>query len=60
VPPGIAVTTQPWNLPSWLSPPLVIKPAFEHMSRAYTLSTPARKRTVPLHSSWNRSDSRFC
>ena len=37
VPPGIAVTTQPWNLPSWLSPPLVIKPAFEHMSRGVHL-----------------------
>ena len=32
-PPGIVVTSKAWELPSWLSPPLVLKPAFEHMSR---------------------------
>jgi D-alanine-D-alanine ligase len=33
VPPGVAVAAKTWRLPSWLSPPLVLKPAFEHMSR---------------------------
>ena len=33
VPPGIVVGSKTWDLPSWLRPPLVIKPAFEHMSR---------------------------
>jgi D-alanine-D-alanine ligase len=38
VPPGIAVTSRAWKLPSWLSPPLVLKPAFEHMSRGVHLA----------------------
>jgi D-alanine-D-alanine ligase-like ATP-grasp enzyme/SAM-dependent methyltransferase len=33
VPPGIVIHTDSWELPSWLRPPLVLKPAFEHMSR---------------------------
>jgi D-alanine-D-alanine ligase len=33
VPPGILVQSNNWTLPDWLRPPLVLKPAFEHMSR---------------------------
>ena len=43
VPPGVVVTTHPWTLPSWLSPPLVIKPAFEHMSRGVHLVNTAEE-----------------
>ena len=37
-PPGIVITSENWKLPSWLSPPLVLKPAFEHMSRGLRLA----------------------
>ena len=37
-PPGIVISAQNWKLPSWLSPPLVLKPAFEHMSRGLRLA----------------------
>jgi D-alanine-D-alanine ligase len=33
VPPGIVIHSKTWTLPRWLKPPLVLKPAFEHMSR---------------------------
>jgi D-alanine-D-alanine ligase len=33
VPPGIIIHSETWEFPSWLKPPLVLKPAFEHMSR---------------------------
>ena len=33
VPPGIVVGSKTWKLPAWLRHPLVLKPAFEHMSR---------------------------
>jgi D-alanine-D-alanine ligase-like ATP-grasp enzyme/methylase of polypeptide subunit release factors len=33
VPPGIVIYSKSWMLPHWLRPPLVLKPAFEHMSR---------------------------
>jgi D-alanine-D-alanine ligase len=33
VPPGIVVRSKKWEFPAWLRPPLVLKPAFEHMSR---------------------------
>lgn len=33
VPPGIAVTSKTQPPPDWLKAPLVLKPAFEHMSR---------------------------
>jgi D-alanine-D-alanine ligase-like ATP-grasp enzyme/SAM-dependent methyltransferase len=33
VPPGICIHSKTWELPGWLMPPLVLKPAFEHMSR---------------------------
>jgi D-alanine--D-alanine ligase len=36
-PPGIAVTSKQWKLPPWLKFPLVLKPAFEHMSRGIAL-----------------------
>jgi len=32
-PPGVAITSEQWELPFWLKFPLVLKPAFEHMSR---------------------------
>ncbi len=31
--PGMTVTSPSWDLPPWLEPPLILKPAFEHMSR---------------------------
>jgi D-alanine-D-alanine ligase-like ATP-grasp enzyme len=37
-PPGIVISSKNWKLPSWLSPPLVLKPAFEHMSRGLRLA----------------------
>lgn len=36
-PPGITVTSKEFELPQWLEPPLVLKPAFEHMSRGLAL-----------------------
>ena len=33
VPPGIVATSEIQDLPAWLRPPVVLKPAFEHMSR---------------------------
>ena len=36
-PPGVVVTSKTWRLPPWLKPPLVLKPAFEHMSRGVRL-----------------------
>lgn len=38
VPPGIVITGEDWQLPAWLAPPLIIKPAFEHMSRGVVLA----------------------
>ena len=38
VPPGIVATSKAWKLPSWMTPPLVLKPAFEHMSRGLGLA----------------------
>ena len=38
VPPGIVVNSEGWNRPPWLIPPLVLKPAFEHMSRGLRLA----------------------
>jgi D-alanine-D-alanine ligase-like ATP-grasp enzyme/methylase of polypeptide subunit release factors len=34
VPPGISVQSNEFEIPGWLKPPLVLKPAFEHMSRS--------------------------
>jgi len=33
VPPGIVIRAAGERIPAWLTPPLVLKPAFEHMSR---------------------------
>ena len=38
VPPGIAVTSKNQEWPEWLRPPVVLKPAFEHMSRGLCLA----------------------
>lgn len=38
VPPGIVIRSKKWTLPDWLTPPLVLKPAFEHMSRGVYLA----------------------
>jgi D-alanine-D-alanine ligase-like ATP-grasp enzyme/methylase of polypeptide subunit release factors len=37
-PPGIVVASKEWDLPKWLEPPLILKPAFEHMSRGLFLA----------------------
>lgn len=37
VPPGMVVRSKNWQLPQWLPPPLVLKPAYEHMSRGLCL-----------------------
>jgi D-alanine-D-alanine ligase len=37
-PVGIVATSESWKLPLWLRPPLVVKPAFEHMSRGLGLA----------------------
>lgn len=37
-PPGIVVTSTEWELPRWLEPPLILKLAFEHMSRGLVIS----------------------
>ena len=37
-PPGTVVTSKEWKLPTWMTPPLVLKPAFEHMSRGLRLA----------------------
>lgn len=37
-PPGAAVTDPAAEFPSWLNPPLILKPACEHMSRGVTLA----------------------
>jgi D-alanine-D-alanine ligase-like ATP-grasp enzyme/SAM-dependent methyltransferase len=33
VPPGIVIRSRQCAIPGWLEPPLILKPAFEHMSR---------------------------
>jgi D-alanine-D-alanine ligase-like ATP-grasp enzyme/methylase of polypeptide subunit release factors len=38
VPPGVAVTSKKQPLPSWLKAPVILKPAFEHMSRGCVLA----------------------
>ena len=38
VPPGIVIQSVEWEIPSWLRPPWVLKPAFEHMSRGVCLA----------------------
>ncbi len=38
VPPGILATSAEDVLPNWLTPPCILKPAFEHMSRGLSLA----------------------
>jgi D-alanine-D-alanine ligase-like ATP-grasp enzyme len=38
VPPGIVIRSTEEKIPEWLKPPLVLKPAFEHMSRGLGLA----------------------
>jgi D-alanine-D-alanine ligase len=38
VPPGIVIRDAGDKIPDWLTPPLVLKPAFEHMSRGLGLT----------------------
>ena len=38
VPPGIVMTRKGEEMPPWLQPPLILKPAFEHMSRGLRIS----------------------
>ncbi len=38
-PPGMVVTSKAFELPRWLEPPLILKPAFEHMSRGLVLAS---------------------
>lgn len=37
-PPGTVIESKDWVLPSWLRPPLILKPAFEHMSRGLKMA----------------------
>jgi D-alanine-D-alanine ligase len=38
VPPGTVITRQGEKIPVWLRPPLILKPAFEHMSRGLRIA----------------------
>ncbi|MBP1717707.1 MAG: D-alanine--D-alanine ligase [Deltaproteobacteria bacterium] len=38
VPPGIVITRKGEEIPPWLQPPLILKPAFEHMSRGLRIA----------------------
>lgn len=37
-PPGIVIRSKQWKPPSWLRFPLILKPAFEHMSRGVVVA----------------------
>ena len=43
VPPGVVVHSSTWTMPEWLRPPLILKPAFEHMSRGVSLARTERE-----------------
>lgn len=50
-PPGVVITSPDWEVPPWLTFPLVLKPAFEHMSRGIAVARTekeARRRAVSL------------
>jgi len=53
-PPGILVTCGEWMLPSWLIPPLVLKPAFEHMSRGLQLAQSEDEARRMAAAMWER------
>lgn len=42
-PPGIVIRSKQWNSPSWLRFPLILKPAFEHMSRGVVIAETIRE-----------------
>lgn len=42
-PPGIVISSKQWMLPSWLRFPLILKPAFEHMSRGVVVAETIRE-----------------
>ncbi|MGD9578754.1 MAG: 50S ribosomal protein L11 methyltransferase [Syntrophorhabdus sp.] len=42
-PPGIVIGSKQWRLPPWLRFPLVLKPAFEHMSRGVAVAETVRE-----------------
>jgi D-alanine-D-alanine ligase-like ATP-grasp enzyme/SAM-dependent methyltransferase len=47
VPPGIVVTRRGEEIPPWLQPPLILKPAFEHMSRGLRIArTPSEAESA--------------
>ncbi len=43
VPPGIVLQSKIASLPAWLKPPLILKPAFEHMSRGIRVAFTAQE-----------------
>jgi len=43
VPPGIVLQSKISSLPGWLKPPLILKPAFEHMSRGVRVALTAQE-----------------
>lgn len=53
-PPGIVITSERWELPSWLRFPLVLKPAFEHMSRGVGLVKTMEEARVSVTNLLNR------
>lgn len=42
-PPGIVINSKQWKPPQWLKFPLVLKPAFEHMSRGVVIAKTKRE-----------------
>jgi D-alanine--D-alanine ligase len=55
VPPGLTVNSKNQSIPAWLSPPIVLKPAFEHMSRGLFIA----KTMQELHAQLNELLDRF-
>lgn len=47
-PPGAAITEVTAELPLWLQPPLILKPACEHMSRGVTLAKTREEARVAI------------
>ena len=43
VSPGILIQSKTWELPEWLRPPWILKPAFEHMSRGVSVAHTERE-----------------
>ncbi|MBA4391042.1 MAG: hypothetical protein C0399_08900 [Syntrophus sp. (in: bacteria)] len=38
VPPGVVMTGEDWETPSWLTPPIILKSVYSHMSRGIALA----------------------